>query len=183
MTARQFMRQVESYYGKYRPVVWDVVAEYIEELKPESRVILFSRLVKKFSAQYKFVPDLAAIREVWRGYQEERYYKEQEDGLPRIEGPVPAESDLEDMREEIKRLQIHLAHRPKTGLIRRKRSVDRMREIERIKTMAAFEELKNSDFKRRILAARTLIGETAQQRYERIAGELEREKQRWENGE
>jgi len=181
LTVDKFIVQIEAYYGKYRVAVRDVVAGYVEGMKPESRRVLFSLLIKEYSGRYNFVPDLAAIRKTWRAYKEEQYYKDEPANRLQIEGE--GKPQIEDMVVEVRRLRDHLAMRPVPKHMKQKRGGDRMRELERMKAMAALEELKAPDFKRRVLASKSLDDETPQERYERLAGELEREKTRWEKGE
>lgn len=65
MNAKQFVIEVEAYYGKYdRPSVKAAVLGYAEGIGDLQG--LYDRLVLEFSGEYRYVPDVAVIQRVAR---------------------------------------------------------------------------------------------------------------------
>ena len=144
MTTEKFIKAIEDYYGEYRPMVKVVVAKYVHDLYPESRQELFNRITREQTGRYNFVPDLAVIRQTWRGIKEERLHDDEAALVDRrilqIEGPTD-EHDIEDMREELAKLREHLQSRLKPA--RAQRKVKKSDEFERIKLFEAWEEVES----------------------------------------
>ena len=73
MTAKDFLKAVEAYYGTYeRPLVKQTVLRYCEQFHADELRQIYQRLLLEFSGQYKVTPDIAAIEKVRRGYAEDR---------------------------------------------------------------------------------------------------------------
>lgn len=65
MTAELFVKQVEAYYGKYRPFQRKVVMRYLEKERFTASFLdrLFQQLIYTVSSQYQNVPDVAVIQQ------------------------------------------------------------------------------------------------------------------------
>jgi len=73
MTPKEFVRNIEAYYGSYeRPMVKVTVLKYAEQYGPEELRQTYHNLLLEFSGQYKVTPDVAAIEKVRKGYAEDR---------------------------------------------------------------------------------------------------------------
>ena len=73
MTATDFVRAVEAYYGKYeRPLVKKTILRYCEQFHADELRQVYQRLLLEFSGQYKVTPDIAAIEKVRRGLTDSR---------------------------------------------------------------------------------------------------------------
>ena len=66
MTGREFLAKIEGYYGKYQPVVREVVIGWLNKNKPDLDG-LFMGLVQEHSNQFKTPPDVAILHKVWSG--------------------------------------------------------------------------------------------------------------------
>lgn len=73
MTIATFIKQLEGYYGDYRPTVRAVVLQWLQSRKPTEHELagLFAELVTEYTSQYRTPPDVAIMRPLLRRIQEE----------------------------------------------------------------------------------------------------------------
>lgn len=66
MTIEKFIEKIEGYYGEYNDVMRSVVVGFLETHYPSlgmrGMALLFTEVVKTFTAQYKSQPDVAIMR-------------------------------------------------------------------------------------------------------------------------
>ena len=80
MTIPEFVKAMESYYGKYKAGTKSVVVQYLreEDVHPERLRAIWRHLVKTVSGQYAFVPDVATIEQAKRDTAKEYALKQLE---------------------------------------------------------------------------------------------------------
>lgn len=120
MNADAFVKNIEGYYGKYEmPLRRAMVLEYIGRYEPGEIDKIFDRVVRTYSGQYRFAPDIAVIEKAVEEYNEEMKVHVGGDKLaigyraPAPALPAPAVSEKE--RGEVGRLLADLAKRIKFG--------------------------------------------------------------------
>ncbi len=95
MTIPEFLKNVEGYYGKYKPVTKSVVEQYLQEenIHPDRLREIWRHLVKTVSGQYAFTPDVAAIEQAKRETAKEYALRQLE---YRPADPEPEAQDFRD---------------------------------------------------------------------------------------
>jgi hypothetical protein len=72
MNADVFVKNIEGYYGKYEmPLRRAMVLEYLGRYEPGEIDKIFDRVVRTYSGQYRFAPDIAVIEKAVEEYNEE----------------------------------------------------------------------------------------------------------------
>ena len=66
MGPSEFVKQIEEYYGDYRPKVKEMVMIYIYPLSGSQLDRLWKEVILKFSGQYKVPPDVAIFQKLRR---------------------------------------------------------------------------------------------------------------------
>ncbi len=74
MNTKDFVKNIESYYGKYRSGARSVVTQYLEEMDYREDTLrqIWRELILTVSAQYSFVPDVAILETVAKAVWEDR---------------------------------------------------------------------------------------------------------------
>lgn len=72
MTPEKFVATIEGYYGKYdMPLRRAMVLQYMGQYNQEEIDKIFDRVVRTYSGQYRFAPDIAVIEKAVQDYNEE----------------------------------------------------------------------------------------------------------------
>ena len=72
MTPDTFVATIEGYYGKYdMPLRRAMVLQYMVQYNQEEIDKIFDRVVRTYSGQYRFAPDIAVIEKAVQDYNEE----------------------------------------------------------------------------------------------------------------
>ena len=72
MTSEQFIKAIESYYGKYRPGVKTVVLQYLSTVAEKELSEIRKELLLTVSTQYGHVPDVATIEQARKDLRSSR---------------------------------------------------------------------------------------------------------------
>jgi hypothetical protein len=72
MNAEAFVKNIEGYYGKYEmPLRRAMVLEYMAQYEPAEVDKIFDRVIRTYSGQFRFAPDIAVIEKAIAEYNEE----------------------------------------------------------------------------------------------------------------
>lgn len=67
MTVNEFVDSMEGYYGKFddatRPMKVILITEYLKKYNNRELDKIFDRLVKRYSGQFRFTPDISIIED------------------------------------------------------------------------------------------------------------------------
>lgn len=63
MLTSDFIKAIESYYGKYRPAVKVVVTQYLQAVSESELPEIRKQLLLTVSGRYDYVPDVATIEQ------------------------------------------------------------------------------------------------------------------------
>ena len=71
MNINEFIKKIENYYGRYRPVVKHEVARYLQSVDPEIFPRMYNEMLLSFSSRYNTVPDVAEMERVKKYLRDE----------------------------------------------------------------------------------------------------------------
>ena len=122
MNAEAFVKNIEGYYGKYEmPLRRAMVLEYMAQYEPAEVDKIFDRVIRTYSGQFRFAPDIAVIEKAIAEYNEEMKVHVGGEKLaigykaPTPELPAPAVTD--DERGKVGKLLNDLVVRFRAGKV------------------------------------------------------------------
>ena len=71
MNINEFIKKIENYYGRYRPVVKHEVARYLQSVDSEIFPRMYNEMLLSFSSRYNTVPDVAEMERVKKYLRDE----------------------------------------------------------------------------------------------------------------
>ena len=126
MNTEAFVKNIEGYYGKYEmPLRRAMVLEYMAQYEPAEVDKIFDRVIRTYSGQFRFAPDIAVIEKAIAEYNEEMKVHVGGEKLaigyktPTPELPAPAVTD--DERGKVGKLLNDLVVKFRVGKVVAKR--------------------------------------------------------------